>query len=59
MIRCVHLNPCDPFLRKCLVSLLLIIEKKNNKSMKKVKQIVDYRFDNMLQVNADEQANNS
>lgn len=55
----IHSHPCDPILRKALLSWLLVVEKQNNKNIKKIKQSVDYRLEGALQMNTDENANNT
>lgn len=55
----MHSCPSDLTLRKSLLNILLLVEKKNNKNIKKIKQVVDYSLDNSLQMNTDEQVGNS
>ena len=59
IIKSVHLYPCDPTLRKVLLSWLIVVEKQNNKAVKKIKAVMDYRLEGILQMNTDEQANNT
>jgi hypothetical protein len=55
----MHSHPCDQVLRKSLLSWLVVAGKQNNKNIKKIKQSVDYRLEGALQMNSDENANNT
>ena len=56
LIKCLHSDPSDLQLRKCLLAWLLSVEKVNNLNVKRVKNVVDYRIESGLMMNQDELA---
>ena len=59
IVKSLHLDPCDPTLRKSFLVWLVGWEKKNNLNVKKVKNIVDYRVSSALEMNEDAKADHT
>ena len=57
IVKCLHLDPCSPELRKDLLGWLATQEKANNLNVKKIRNALTYKVESALTMNQDEVAN--